>query len=90
MIDGSSCLYAEHCLDPPGAGRSRAVGVSVEAELGKIGGTEDDITVANRMLYRPEEAGVFVNETGVDSWLWPSALPTVVQTPNWIFPAWKR
>ncbi len=48
---------------------ARAVGVSVEAELGKIGGTEDDISVEDReaMFTDPEEARYFVEQTGVDS-----------------------
>lgn len=48
---------------------AHAVGVSVEAELGKIGGTEDDITVDDKdaTFTDPEEAARFVAETGVDS-----------------------
>ncbi|NLY66180.1 MAG: class II fructose-1,6-bisphosphate aldolase, partial [Tissierellia bacterium] len=48
---------------------AHAVGVSVEAELGKIGGTEDDITVDEReaTFTDPEEAKIFVDETNVDS-----------------------
>ncbi len=48
---------------------SHAVGVSVEAELGKIGGTEDDITVDEReaTMTDPDEAERFVKETGIDS-----------------------
>ena len=48
---------------------AHAVGVSVEAELGKIGGTEDQIVVseAEATYTDPEEARVFVEETGVDS-----------------------
>ncbi|OHW61912.1 fructose-bisphosphate aldolase [Andreesenia angusta] len=48
---------------------AHSVGVSVEAELGKIGGTEDDITVSDRdaTFTDPEEAKRFVEETGVDS-----------------------
>lgn len=48
---------------------ARPVGISVEAELGKIGGTEDDIVVANReaLFTDPEEARYFVEQTGVDS-----------------------
>lgn len=48
---------------------AHAVGVSVEAELGKIGGTEDDITVDDRdaTFTDPQEAKRFVEETGVDS-----------------------
>lgn len=48
---------------------AHAVGVSVEAELGKIGGTEDHITVseADATMTDPDEAKRFVEETGVDS-----------------------
>lgn len=48
---------------------AHAVGVSVEAELGKIGGTEDDIKVSERdaLMTDPQEAVRFVAETGVDS-----------------------
>lgn len=48
---------------------AHAVGVSVEAELGKIGGTEDDVVVDHRdaTFTDPEEARIFVEQTGVDS-----------------------
>ncbi len=48
---------------------AKAVGVSTEAELGKIGGTEDDITVSEKdaLLTDPEEARYFVEQTNVDS-----------------------
>ncbi|MDO4539811.1 MAG: class II fructose-1,6-bisphosphate aldolase [Syntrophomonadaceae bacterium] len=48
---------------------ARPVGVSVEAELGKIGGTEDNVHVdAKDALYTdPEEARYFVEKTGVES-----------------------
>lgn len=48
---------------------AHAVGVSVEAELGKIGGTEDDIIVDERdaTFTDPNEAKMFVEETGIDS-----------------------
>jgi fructose-bisphosphate aldolase class II len=47
---------------------ANAAGVSVEAELGKIGGVEDDIAVDERdaTYTDPEEAVRFVKETGVD------------------------
>lgn len=47
---------------------AHAAGVSVEAEIGKIGGTEDDITVDERdaTFTDPEEAVKLVNETGLD------------------------
>ncbi|WP_077369509.1 class II fructose-1,6-bisphosphate aldolase [Anaerosalibacter sp. Marseille-P3206] len=48
---------------------AHSVGVSVEAELGKIGGTEDHIVVTEReaTFTDPDEAVRFVEETGVDS-----------------------
>jgi len=48
---------------------ARVFGVSVEAELGRIVGTEDDISVddAEAFLADPEEAERFVTETGVDA-----------------------
>lgn len=48
---------------------AHSVGVSVEAELGKIGGTEDQVVVSDaEVAYTdPEEARIFVEETGVDS-----------------------
>jgi len=47
----------------------RPIGVSVEAELGKIGGTEDDVHVSEReaMYTDPGEASYFVEKTGVES-----------------------
>jgi len=70
MIDGSKLPLAENiALTKRVLDVARAVGVSVEAELGKIGGTEDDIHVSEREAFftDPEEAGVFVRETGVDA-----------------------
>ena len=48
---------------------ARPIGVSVEAELGKIGGTEDDIHVSEKeaMYTDPEEARYFVEQTGIES-----------------------
>lgn len=48
---------------------ARPIGVSVEAELGKIGGTEDDVHVSAKdaMYTDPEEARYFVAKTGVES-----------------------
>lgn len=48
---------------------ARPINVTVEAELGKIGGTEDQIVVDERdaTYTDPEEAKIFVERTGVDS-----------------------
>lgn len=69
MIDGSrfpldeNIAYTKKVIEV-----AKAVGVSVEAELGKIGGTEDHITVSEKdaTFTDPEEALKFVNETDVD------------------------
>ncbi|MCL6635467.1 MAG: class II fructose-1,6-bisphosphate aldolase [Peptococcaceae bacterium] len=70
MIDGSKLPLRENiALTKKVIDVARPCGVSVEAELGKIGGTEDDITVSEReaLFTDPEEAAVFVRETGVGS-----------------------
>lgn len=70
MIDGSKLPLKENiALTNKVLDVARAVGVSVEAELGKIGGTEDDISVDEReaLFTAPQEAKTFVDETGVDS-----------------------
>ncbi|MGI6129863.1 MAG: class II fructose-1,6-bisphosphate aldolase [bacterium] len=48
---------------------ARAVGVSVEAELGRISGTEEQVSVSEQeaSFTDPGEAARFVEETGVDA-----------------------
>lgn len=70
MFDGSKLPVEENInITNRVLAVARPIGVSVEAELGKIGGTEDDITVDEReaMLTDPDEAKYFVDKTGVDS-----------------------
>ncbi|MDI6907501.1 MAG: class II fructose-1,6-bisphosphate aldolase [Thermoanaerobacterales bacterium] len=70
MIDGSHLPLQENiALTRRVVDVARAVGVSVEAELGRIGGTEDDISVGEREAFFtvPEEARDFVAATGVDA-----------------------
>jgi len=70
MIDGSKLPFEENVeVTNRVIAVARAVGVSVEAELGKIGGTEDDIHVNERdaLFTKPEEAKEFVDRTGVDA-----------------------
>ena len=70
MIDGSKHVLSDNiALTKQVIAAARPVGVSVEAELGKIGGTEDDISVseADAFFTDPEEAVAFVRETGVDA-----------------------
>jgi fructose-bisphosphate aldolase class II len=49
--------------------RAHAKGISVEAELGRLGGVEEDIKVdeGNACLTNPEEAVEFIKKTGCDS-----------------------
>ncbi|WP_040930864.1 class II fructose-bisphosphate aldolase, partial [Paenibacillus larvae] len=70
MFDGSHHPYEENIrLTKEIVKAAHAMGVSVEGELGTIGGTEDDISVdeANASLAKPAEAIRFYEETGVDA-----------------------
>ncbi len=70
MFDGSSLSLEENIrLTRQVVEIGRAVGVSVEGELGKIGGTEEHISVSEKeaLFTDPQEARHFVRETGVDA-----------------------
>lgn len=70
MFDGSKLPLSENIsLTKRVVEVASAVGVSVEAELGKIGGTEDDVSVNEReaLFTDPLEAEQFVRETGIDA-----------------------
>lgn len=70
MFDGSKLPLSENIsLTKRVVEVASAVGVSVEAELGKIGGTEDDVSVNEREAFftDPLEAEQFVRETGIDA-----------------------
>lgn len=70
MFDGSKHPFAENlAMTKEVARMARPVGVSVEGELGKIGGAEDDIQVdeAAALMTVPEEAREFSQESGVDA-----------------------
>ncbi|MCC2683942.1 MAG: tagatose-bisphosphate aldolase [Paenibacillaceae bacterium] len=69
MFDGSHHSFEENIrLTKEVVKAARAMGVSVEGELGTIGGVEDDISVdeKNANLAKPSEAIRFYEETGVD------------------------
>ena len=69
MFDGSHYPLEENIrLTKEVVKAAHAMGVSVEGELGTIGGVEDDISVdeADAALAKPEEAIRFYEETGVD------------------------
>ncbi|MDR6225484.1 class II fructose-1,6-bisphosphate aldolase [Desmospora profundinema] len=70
MFDGSHHPYEENIrLTKEVVKAAHAVGVSVEGELGTIGGVEDDLEVdeADAALAKPEEAIRFWEETQVDA-----------------------
>lgn len=70
MIDGSNLPLDENiAITKKVVEAAHGAGVSVEAELGRLAGIEDDINVQARdaFLTDPEEAAIFVRETGVDA-----------------------
>jgi fructose-bisphosphate aldolase class II len=70
MFDGSHHPLAENiALTAEIVRRAHAAGVSVEAELGRLSGVEDKISVdeLDAIYTNPKEAQVFVVRNGVDS-----------------------
>ncbi|MFP4662054.1 MAG: class II fructose-1,6-bisphosphate aldolase, partial [Halanaerobiales bacterium] len=70
MIDGSHYPFEENIeLTKKVVEAAHAVGVTVEAELGKLGGVEDDVSVDEKdaTFTDPDEAEEFVERTGVDA-----------------------
>lgn len=70
MIDGSTLPFEENiALVKRVVEVAKPIGVPVEAELGTIGGVEDDLVVDEQfaLFTDPEMAGRFVRETGIDS-----------------------
>lgn len=70
MIDGSHFSYEENvALTKKVVDYAHERGVTVEGELGRLAGIEDDVQVSaeNASYTRPEEVYDFVTRTGVDS-----------------------
>lgn len=70
MIDASHHPFDENvAITRRVVERAHAKGISVEAELGMLGGVEENIAVdeKNAMLTDPDEAKAFVDQTGCDS-----------------------
>ncbi|MFP4457040.1 MAG: class II fructose-1,6-bisphosphate aldolase [Clostridia bacterium] len=70
MIDGSKYPLEENIrITQRVVEAAHPMGVTVEAELGKIGGTEDDVIVheSEAAFTIPEEAKIFVEQTNVDA-----------------------
>lgn len=70
MIDASHDPFDENvAITKRVVDRAHAKGISVEAELGMLGGVEEDIAVdeGNACLTNPEEAVEFIKRTGCDA-----------------------
>jgi len=70
MIDGSMLSYAENvALVKKVVEVAHSVGVAVEAELGRVGGAEDYLSVdeCQAAFTVPDEARDFVEATGIDT-----------------------
>ena len=70
MFDGSHLDYEENIIQTKAVvDYAHSKGVSVEAELGKLAGVEDDVNVdaANATYTDPDQAVDFIKRTGVDS-----------------------
>jgi len=68
MIDASHSPFEENVRQTKRVVEAAsAVGVNVEAELGKVGGVEDDIVVADNeaLMADPDECAKFIELTGV-------------------------
>lgn len=69
MFDGSALSFEENTkITKQVVEAARALGIGSEGEIGKIGGTEDDITVAEKdaLITTTQEAVDFVEATDVD------------------------
>ncbi|MBR0032227.1 MAG: class II fructose-1,6-bisphosphate aldolase [Treponema sp.] len=68
MIDGSSLPYDENvALTKQVVDYAHKYDVTVEGELGVLGGVEDDVAAEESKYTKPEEVQDFVSKTGVDS-----------------------
>ncbi|MGF2943479.1 class II fructose-bisphosphate aldolase [Enterococcus xiangfangensis] len=70
MYDGSSLPFKENILGTKQVVEfAKDFGVSVEGELGTVGGTEDGLVVTQDQVFYtdPKDAVTFVKETGIDA-----------------------
>jgi len=70
MIDASRFSFEENvAITKRVVERAHARGISVEAELGQLGGVEEDVSVAEDQVHLtdPEQAAEFIERTGCDS-----------------------
>lgn len=67
MIDGSKLILKENAaLSKAVAEACHPSGIPVEAELGRVGGKEDELDGGDGGLTSPAEAAWFVEQTGID------------------------
>lgn len=67
MIDGSECPYAENvAVTRQVVEAAHAAGISVEAEIGHVGGAEDDQGRLDGWLTEPADAKRFWKDAGMD------------------------
>lgn len=68
MIDASQLPFEENvALSQEVAAYCKPLGIPVEAELGHVGGKEDDVHTEGDYGTDPQQAAAFVQQTGVDS-----------------------
>lgn len=68
MVDGSKLPLPENIrISKMTAEMAHAVGIPVEAELGRVGGQEDNVKADKPVYTDPEEAAEFAAKTGIDS-----------------------
>ena len=70
MFDGSSLPFKENIMQTRAAAEyAHTHGVSIEGELGTIGGTEEGVSVkeGDKVYTDPKSAKIFVDETSVDA-----------------------
>ena len=66
MIDGSKLPFEENiAVSKKVADVARALNIPCEAELGKVGGKEDDMSCDDPGYTDPDDAVRFANETGI-------------------------
>ena len=67
MFDGSKLPFEENIkISKKVSEVARPMGVTVEAELGTVGGKEDNVVAENAIYTDPEQAKEFVEKTGID------------------------
>lgn len=68
MFDGSRLSFEDNiCLTAQAVAMAHGAGVTVEAELGALGGKEDDLAGEGSCYTEPGDAAKYVRRTGVDS-----------------------